>query len=420
MSVWSGVLDSCPGLLCCVVNINGKLLYATHGYKAVASRLFGHKCDEGRNYPPMITELDRGIHEAMTAACLGTTDAIEISENGKIWELTASPLKIDDGPISGVVIKISSESPPSTSSALPPVVMSNPEILNSVPFRAGITDSHGTFLAVNRFLASCVRVELVGRNIIELVSPEECPGLIHIITKRAGSVECTMPDISAAENFYAFDLVTYIDEELNELPKDAEIDSLRHVILHASPVEWNGTQAVMITFEDVTEFRRTHEQLRRLLTVDTHTGILNRAGIEHIIRRRLTDTVKAGEHMSLIAIRAENFRYLNETRGYVPADRIMRSFIRAVKKYLDGKPGSVLGRWSEDEFIVVAQCSGAAAVVMANEIRTNARDVILSMGIADLTDGGYMSASEFIGAAYDAMCEAVKAGGNTTALARNS
>ena len=169
----------------------------------------------------------------------------------------------------------------------------------------------------------------------------------------------------------------------------------------------------MMTFEDVTEFRRTHEQLRRLLTVDTHTGILNRAGIEHIIRRRLTDTVKAGEHMSLIAIRAENFRY-------VPADRIMRSFVRAVKKYLDGKPGSVLGRWSEDEFIVVAQCSGAAAVVMANEIRTNARDVILSMGIADLTDGGYMSASEFIGAAYDAMCEAVKAGGNTTALARNS
>ena len=298
--------------------------------------------------------------------------------------------------------------------------MSNPEILNSVPFRAGITDSHGTFLAVNRFLASCVRAELVGRNIIELVSPEDCPGLIHIITKRAGSVECTMPDISAGENFYPFDVVTYLDDELNELPKDAEIDSLRRVVLHATPAEWNGTQAVMMTFEDVTEFRRTHDQLRRLLTVDTHTGILNRSGIEHVIRRRLTETVNDGGHMSLIAIRVENFRYLNETRGYAPADRIMRSFVRAMKKYLEGRPGSVLGRWSEDEFVVVAQCSGAAAVVMANEIRANTRDVIFSAGVADLTDGGYMSASEFIGAAYDAMCGAVKSGGNATALARNS
>ena len=72
-TVWGGVFDACPGLLCCVVNIKGKLLHATHGYKAVAGRLFGHKCEEGRNYPPLITEIDIGIHEALTAACLGNT-----------------------------------------------------------------------------------------------------------------------------------------------------------------------------------------------------------------------------------------------------------------------------------------------------------------------------------------------------------
>ena len=98
MSIWSGVLDSCPGLLCCVINIQGRLIYATHGYKAVAARLFGHKCEEGRNYPPLITELDKNIHESLTAACLGNANAMEITKGDNTWEFTASPLIIDAYP----------------------------------------------------------------------------------------------------------------------------------------------------------------------------------------------------------------------------------------------------------------------------------------------------------------------------------
>ena len=105
MSVWSGVLDSCPGLLCCVINLKGKLIYATSGYKAAASRLFGHDCSEGRKYPPMISEIDRALHDILTGACLGRTASFEVSEDRKIWEITASPLKLDDS-IAGVVLRI--------------------------------------------------------------------------------------------------------------------------------------------------------------------------------------------------------------------------------------------------------------------------------------------------------------------------
>ena len=418
-TVWGGVLDSCPGLLCCVINLKGKLLHATHGYKAVAARLFGHKCEEGRTYPPLITDIDIGIHEALTAACLGDTNAIEISENGKIWELTASPLRLDAQGIAGVVLRIASEIPRTPAPMLPPVIHSNPEILNSVPFRAGIVDHNGVFMAVNKFLASCVRADLVGRNIIELVSPEVNSEITHILLKRSGSAECTMPDISAAENFSPFDLMPYIDEELNELPEDAEIDSQRRIIIHASPVEWNGTQCVMLTFEDVTEIRRTQEQLRRLLTADISSGILNRRGIEHMIRRKLSETIQSGEHLSLIMMRIDNYRIIHDTRGYMAGGRIIRSFVRSMHKQVSERSGSMLGRWSNDEFTILARCSGAAAVVMANEIRSKSKDVVISAGAADLSDGGYMSVSEFVGAAYDAMTEAVNSGGNITVLARN-
>ena len=420
MTVWGGVLDSCPGLLCCVINSKGKLLHATNGYKAVASRLFGHKCEEGRNYPPMITELDIGIHEALTAAYLGDTNAIEISEAGKIWELTASPLRIDGQGIAGVVLRIASENQGKSPAVVTPVIQSNPEILNSVPFRAGVVNNEGVFLAVNKFLASCVRAELVGRNILELVSPEVNSDLTHILMKRSGSAECTMPDILAGENFYPFDIAPYHDEDLSEIPPDTEIDTLRRVILHASPIEWSGSQAVMLTFEDVTDFMRNHDQLRRLLTVDTSTGVLNRRGTEHMIRRRLSEAIEGREHLSLIVIRIENYRIIHDARGYMSAERIIRGFVRMMQRLIRERKGSVVGRWSDDEFMILARCTGAAAVVMANEIRGKSKDVVLSAGAADIADGGYMSVSEFVDAAYSALNEAIEAGGNTIVLSRNS
>ena len=144
MSVWSSVLDSCPGLLCCVINLKGRLIYATHGYKAIAARLFGHKCEEGRNYPPLISDVDRDIHDALAAACLGESNAIEIAENANVWELTASPLILpEDGEhkISGVVIRIVAASAKPQPPA--PVVVSNPDILEAVAFRACVVDDKG-------------------------------------------------------------------------------------------------------------------------------------------------------------------------------------------------------------------------------------------------------------------------------------
>lgn len=420
MSVWGGVLDSCPGLLCCVINMNGKLLHATHGYKAVAARLFGHKCEEGRNYPPLITELDMGIHEALTAACLGDVNAIEISEAGNIWELTASPLKIDTQGIAGVVLRIVSKNPANPPHNVPAVIQSNPEILNSVPFRAGVVNTEGVFLAVNRFLASCVRTELVGRNIVELVSPEVNSDLTHILLKRTGSVECTMPDISEGENFYSFDTAPYLDDELSEIPGDTEIDVSRRIVLHATPIDWNGAKSVLLTFEDVTEFVKTHDQLRRLLTVDKSSGVLNRCGLEHVIRRRLNTAMQNSEHLSLIMIRIDNYRIIQDARGYMAAGRIIRGFVRMTQRHIAGRDDSVIGRWSEDEFMILVKSSGASAVVMSNEIRVKAKDVVLSAGVADVYEGGYMSAGEFVDAANSALVEAVNSGGNTTVLVRNS
>lgn len=413
MSVWSGVLDSCPGLLCCVVNLKGKLLHATKGYKAAASRLFGHKCDSGRSYPPMITALDRTLHEMLTAACMGETNAIELSERGRTWEITASPLMLN-GSIAGVVICIvSSKNFSEPSKVLPPVIRSNPEILDSVPFRAGVVDSHGKFLAANKFLASGASVNLIGRNITEIAHADNATDIMNIIMKRSGSIECRITELAEHENFFPF---IYYEETLNELPSPEETEP-RRMIIHATPIKWHDMDAVMLTFEDITETARMHDQLRRLLTFDSPSGILNRRGIEHIIRREFSPAIRNSAHLSLIAICLDKFRTVNDAKGFEAGNRIIRDFAYTMRKFLAGHARTSTGRWSGDEFMILAHCSGAAAVVLANEIRERAKDIAMSAGVADLNSGVYAGVSEFIGAAYDAMLEAKREGGNITVLA---
>lgn len=424
MEVWSGILDSCPGLLCCVVNIRGRLVYATHGYKAIAARILGHKCEEGRNYPPLINDLDKTLHEMLTAACLGSTNAIEISEHGRIWELTASPLRITSQKIEGVVIRVMRSESADTKTSAPPIIRTNPDILNSVPFRACAVDSNGVILSANKFLSYGFNTALTGRKITDIAEPESEDDLNMAITKRSGKADCRMYEVKTNENFYTFDDSIYLDEELNkqdskdESQKSKDTPEFRHVRLHMSPIEWDSKEAVMITFEDVTEYTREHEQLHRLLTFEPSTELLNRRGIQHVIMRELGSAIMTTGHLSLIMMTIDNFKNINKSKGYMSGNRVLRDFVYAMRKYFAGSENISMGRWSGDEFVILVHCNGAKAVVIADELRTRMKDIAVSAGVADLTDGGYVSVNEFVGAAYDAMTEAKDKGGNQTVLAR--
>ena len=418
MSVWSSVLDSCPGLLCCVINLQGRLIYATHGYKAIAARLFGHKCEEGRVYPPLISELDGSIHDALAAACLGETNAIEIAENTNIWELTASPLKFpEEGQftISGVVLRIVAVSAKAQPPA--PVVMSNPNILESVTFRACVVDEKGIILAANKYLSSSRGLSLSGKNIDEILKPDSADELMQIISERSGSSECLMRDISEHDTFYDFTPEEiYLDAALNNIP-EAENSQTRRMRIHASPIDWNGEKSTLLTFEDITDAQKLHVQLRRLLTFDTRTGILNRRGLEHVLLREIGSAVKDGGDLSLIAMRLDSLNYVAETSGYAAGERMVREFAVSMKKFLTGRADSVSARFGRDEFMAIVHCPGAVAVVMANEIRARAGNIPVSAGVADFYSMGYSGVSEFIGAAYDTMTRAKAEGGNITLLA---
>lgn len=419
---WARVLDSCPGLLCCVVDGEGRLLYASQGYRSVALRVLGHRCELGRPYPPMRTKMDRALHSVLASACRGTANGVELTEgegmSERLWSFAAAPLRTEEGP-SGAVVRIlpsrAQDAPDARRHDLPrnvrpmeppaPAPLSTGEraaILDSLAVRAAVVDGRGNCLAVNAALAMTLEGTDVtprspGFPLLDLV-PQDDPvndalreGFPALLASREGAAECRLP------------------------MRDGELLWLE---VRARPVDWGSVPATMLTFTDVTRLRRTREQLERVKETDHTTGILNRQGMERLLRQRLERALAGHAPLSLMILDIDGFRRLNETRGYAAADRALKALIVTFEDVLSKE--ELVGRWGGDEFMVLTPRTGAGAMALASLLRDGAGadgpagPLSLSVGVAELQEG--MDVSAFVGAAYDAMASAKRSGGDRAVL----
>jgi len=118
----------------------------------------------------------------------------------------------------------------------------------------------------------------------------------------------------------------------------------------------------------------------------------------------------------------DGFRQLNERLGYSACDKILKDLAAAVKSNI--LLTDFLGRWGGDEFMILTPLPLASAVQLAEKLRDMAQHVTFgennrltfSTGVAAFHKS--MDVSSFVGAAYDAMVEAKRGGGNRTKQSR--
>ena len=417
-NAWERVLDSCPGLLCCVLDAGGKLVYASHGYRAAAARLFRHRCIVGEPYPPAATELDRALRDLVSAACLGGTNGIEIPERREdgdcLWEVAAAPLQGNGRAPDGAVIRIFPARPKHAGAASQARERSGDaagqsagfsgrmDLLNAFASRAVIVNDRGVCLAANSLfiLSPGGGAEVAGRPLLDLIPKEPAVNeAFHrqfrsLLLVREGALECRIPG------------------------DDGELTWLE---VRGRPVEWNGFRAVLLTCEDATRLRRTREQLERCTSVEPASGILSRQGMERLLVREVERALGDRSALSLIVMDIDGLHRMNETRGYAAADRALKILMDALKNTLS--PRDIPGRWGGDEFVVLSPGPAPAACALANLLRDMAHNgafdrenaLTLSIGVAELSRD--MDIPAFVGAAWDAMASARKAGGNRTVVA---
>jgi diguanylate cyclase (GGDEF)-like protein len=166
--------------------------------------------------------------------------------------------------------------------------------------------------------------------------------------------------------------------------------------------------------------QRLHERLDKLTqlaTVDPVTGLFNRRYLETRLEAEVERARRQGQDLALLLIDIDDFKRVNDTRGHLEGDRILRDvadLLRAGVRIFD-----VCARYGGEEFVIVMPAASATvAQQVAERIRlrversftNDSPAVTVSVGVGMLEHSH--TADELVDVADHALIAAKKAGKN--------
>jgi diguanylate cyclase (GGDEF)-like protein len=172
----------------------------------------------------------------------------------------------------------------------------------------------------------------------------------------------------------------------------------------------------------VTQHRLVHAQdaLRREASRDSLTGLWNRKAILDILERELLRAERQGQQVGLIMADVDHFKSVNDSRGHVAGDLVLRIIGSEVASVV--RPYDSVGRYGGEEFLIVApNCGVAETWELAERVRASVANcsvvtagssvnVSLSLGIA--TGNSASDSEKLLQAADTALYQAKNAGRN--------
>lgn len=121
----------------------------------------------------------------------------------------------------------------------------------------------------------------------------------------------------------------------------------RFIAVRHQPMPGGGSVA---THEDITERRRTEEQLAHLAHHDALTGLPNRM----LLRERLDEALAHaayGQHCAVLCIDLDRFKEVNDTLGHPIGDLLLKAVTERLRRHLPHT--DILARLGGDEFAIV-------------------------------------------------------------------
>ena len=108
-----------------------------------------------------------------------------------------------------------------------------------------------------------------------------------------------------------------------------------------------------------------YEDARRLATVDTLTGLLNRRAFLDALERESARSERHAYPLSVLLLDVDHFKRVNDTYGHAAGDAVLQGFARVLSSV--ARRSDVVGRWGGEEFVVALPQTGAAGARVAAE-----------------------------------------------------
>lgn len=104
---------------------------------------------------------------------------------------------------------------------------------------------------------------------------------------------------------------------------------------------------------DVTEQRRSQDQISKMARFDTLTGLPNRLLINETLIRAMTEAEKWGSRCAFMMIDLDRFKAVNDTLGHPVGDRLLGRVSERLNQLMTDN--EMIGRLGGDEFAVVVR-----------------------------------------------------------------
>ncbi len=108
-----------------------------------------------------------------------------------------------------------------------------------------------------------------------------------------------------------------------------------------------------------------YEDARRLATVDTLTGLLNRRAFLDVLDCESARSERHAYVLSVLLLDVDHFKRVNDTYGHAAGDAVLQGFARVLAAV--ARRSDVVSRWGGEEFVVALPQTGAAGARVAAE-----------------------------------------------------
>ncbi len=205
-------------------------------------------------------------------------------------------------------------------------------------------------------------------------------------------------------------------------------DGARHrwFAVRASPLRGRNRGAVIV-HTDITERKRTHDELELKATHDALTGLLNRRAFEAEVDAALTEARITEQCTAVVFIDLDGFKPINDTYGHAVGDDVLRTVAQRITGAV--RTSDRAARLGGDEFVVLISPFRDAHVAdvtadrilaaLSEPVVIDSRPISLaaSVGVAVADSPLAGSQSSLIEQADRAMYESKQHGGNRSTRA---
>jgi diguanylate cyclase (GGDEF)-like protein len=165
----------------------------------------------------------------------------------------------------------------------------------------------------------------------------------------------------------------------------------------------------------VDSLRKYHDELERLSTTDTLTGLSNRRHLMNLLAQEIERAKRADRPFSILMLDVDHFKKYNDTHGHQAGDEVLARIGTVLRKSI--RPYDCAARYGGEEFLVMLSATALdPATESAERIRKQVRaeqfeaeSVTISIGVAEYPSHGD-AAKSVIGEADAALYQAKRAG----------